>query len=138
MKSGKSWGDTTSIVVTPFCEMHYININPWMRCSKHKHNFKTNVFLVTLGELIIKVYQENGLVDETLLQPGQYTTVKPGVFHEFQTRSMSCQAIELYYPEGIKDDIIRIDAGGPIPDAYALAKPRINSILRAEAEIVDE
>lgn len=137
MKQGKSWGDTTAVIINPFCEMHFININPWSRCSKHKHNFKTNLFFVTLGELIIKTYKDGEVVDETLLQEGEWTKVPPGEFHEFQTRSQHCQAIELYYPEGIKDDIIRLDQGGKIPDGYALL-PKHTRIIIGGEEVVDE
>lgn len=113
MKQGKSWGHTTQVLKTPFCEMHAIEINPWSRCSKHKHQYKSNLFYVTQGELLIKVYRDN-LVDETLLQAGEWTVVHPNEFHEFQTRSETCVALEVYYPEGIADDIVRLDQGGKV------------------------
>lgn len=139
MKSGKVWGDTTVVVKGPFCEMHALNINPWSQCSKHKHNHKYNLFYVTLGELLIRVWKNDyALVDETLLQPGQWTVVKPGEFHQFQTRDQSCVALEVYYPEGISEDIIRQDAGGQIDSPHMQLFKKRNPILRAEGEVHDE
>lgn len=137
MKSGKSWGKTIKVEANAFCEMHAIDINPWSRCSKHKHSYKTNLFYVMQGELIVLVYKDGGMVDETLLQAGEWTSVPPNEYHEFQTRSMGCQAIELYWPEGIKDDIARLDQGGKLTPPYMPAV-RTNSILRAEPEVLDE
>lgn len=112
MKSGKIWGHSEELVKNPFCEVHAISINPWSKCSEHKHEHKYNLFYVTLGELIIRTWKNDySLVDETLLQPGQCAVVKPGEYHQFETRDQSCEAVEVYYPEGISDDIIRRTAG---------------------------
>lgn len=43
------------------------------------------VFFVESGKLLIRVWQNDyDLVDETVLGPGEYTKVKPGVQHQFE------------------------------------------------------
>jgi quercetin dioxygenase-like cupin family protein len=113
MKQGKQWGFTTQVLQTQFCEVHALEIIPNAYCSKHKHNHKYNLFYVISGELIIKVWKgDQGLVDETLLQKGEWTIVKPGDYHQFETRSEGCECLEVYFPEGISEDIVRETVGG--------------------------
>ena len=55
MKSGKVWGQTEELLVTPLIEIHRIHIKPGMVCSMHKHEYKWNLFYVVSGELAIDV-----------------------------------------------------------------------------------
>lgn len=113
MKQGKVWGTTTQILVTPFCEVHHIDVVPYSHCSKHHHKHKYNLFYVIKGELIINTWKTNpNEPDETLLQAGQWTVVKPGDIHQFIARDKGCEALEVYFPEGIGEDIIRETIGG--------------------------
>jgi len=115
MKNGKVWGETETLLATPLVEVHALRIEPNKRCSLHKHDFKWNAFYVTRGTLFIDVEKNNyALTDVTTLGPGDLMTVKPGEYHRFRTGDEPCEAIELYYPEPLSEDIIRKDVGGAV------------------------
>jgi mannose-6-phosphate isomerase-like protein (cupin superfamily) len=114
MKQGKVWGQTELIFKSPFIEFHKIWVTYNGRCSIHKHDYKWNLFYVLYGELKIKVHKNDyDLIDETLIGPGEWTTVKPGEYHSFEATGVKdVSAFELYYPEPLSDDIIRKTVGG--------------------------
>ena len=114
MKQGKVWGQTELIFKSPFIEFHKIWVAYNGHCSTHKHDYKWNLFYVNYGELKIKVHKNDyDLVDETILGPGEWTTVKPGEYHSFEASGgKDVSAFELYYPEPLSDDIIRKTVGG--------------------------
>ena len=57
--------------------------------------------------MIVRVWQNDyDLVDETTLLPGDYTKVKPGLYHQFECLE-SGTAFELYWAEFNHQDIIR-------------------------------
>jgi quercetin dioxygenase-like cupin family protein len=63
--------------------------------------------------MIVRVWQDaeqTGLVDETVLEAGDYTTVKPGKFHQFEGVEDGV-AFELYWAEFNHDDIQRRTIG---------------------------
>lgn len=109
MIEGKVWGYTKQIIVNPFCEMHHVFANKNGTCSKHAHKFKTNLFMVVKGKLLIRVWK-NDLVDDVVLSNGDFTQVKPNQYHLFQALE-DTEFIELYYPEGIGADIVRETVG---------------------------
>lgn len=112
MIHGKIWGNTELIEANHALEFHRIEINEGGICSKHKHDAKTNGFFVESGELLIRVWQNDyDLVDETILNAGDYTTVKPGVYHQFEALS-DVIAYELYWAPGLQhNDIQRENVG---------------------------
>jgi len=112
MKSGKIWGETRLIQLVPgVLEFHRIETKKGGTCSKHAHQSKTNAFFVESGKLSIRVWQKSyDLVDETILGPGDYCTVPPGVYHQFCALEDSV-AFELYYAELKTDDIVRESVG---------------------------
>lgn len=112
MKSGKVWGETKLIQLVPgVLEFHRIETKKGGVCSKHAHQSKTNGFFVEKGKLLIRVWQKSyDLVDETILGPGDYCAVPPGVYHQFEALEDSI-AFELYYAQLIGDDIIRESVG---------------------------
>lgn len=113
IKQGKVWGETQLLLKTPLIEVHLINIKPNSFCSMHKHLYKWNAFFVIDGILDIIVEKNDyNLVDRTILHRNQFTTVKPGEFHQFQTGRLGCEALEIYYCEGLSEDIIRKSVGG--------------------------
>ena len=81
-------------------------------CSKHKHDAKTNGFFVESGKLMIRIWQNDyDLVDETILKAGDYTTVKPGVYHQFVALE-DVIAYELYWAPALQhNDIVRETVG---------------------------
>jgi mannose-6-phosphate isomerase-like protein (cupin superfamily) len=112
---GKVWGTTEPLLVTPFIEIHRLNILPNRRCSMHCHKFKWNAFIVLSGELAIEVRKNAyDLVDRTDLGPGDMTTVRPNEKHRFVSGAAECVAYEIYYPEPLSEDIVRDDVGGLI------------------------
>ena len=52
------------------------------------------------------------LVDVTTLHPGEYTSVKPGEYHWFETKLNDAEVLEIYYLEPITEDIVRETVGG--------------------------
>lgn len=113
MKAGKVWGDTESLLVTPMIEVHKINVDPYMHCSMHKHNYKWNMFYVVKGELEIHQRKNDyDLIDITIIKAGEWTTVPPGEYHMFQSKDSETQALEIYYLNEIGHDIVRESVGG--------------------------
>jgi mannose-6-phosphate isomerase-like protein (cupin superfamily) len=112
MKQGKIWGKTECLLQNSFVEFHRIDINQGTQCSMHKHEHKWNAFYVVSGELDIEVRKNNyDLTDTTKLMDGDFTTVTPGEYHRFVAHT-DVVAFEIYYPEGLTEDIVRESVGG--------------------------
>ena len=110
-KAGKIWGQTELIEANGSCEFHRIDFVKGGTCSKHKHEYKWNGFYVMSGEMKIRVWQKDyDLVDETILKAGDFTQVKPGVYHQFEGVKDGV-AFELYWAEFNHDDISRETVG---------------------------
>tara|TARA_R100000773_G_C4140306_1_gene67007 strand:+ start:32 stop:484 length:453 start_codon:yes stop_codon:yes gene_type:complete len=111
MKAGKVWGVTELIEGNNALEFHRIEMQKGGVCSKHLHRYKWNGFLVESGKINVKVWQrEYDLVDETILGPGMYTKVKPGLYHQFEVLETGV-AFELYWAEFNHNDILRESTG---------------------------
>lgn len=110
-KAGKIWGSTELIHANGVLEFHRIDFKAGGVCSKHKHQFKWNGFYVVSGKMKIKVWQKDyDLIDETVLGPGDFTRVKPGLMHSFEGLEDGV-AFELYWAEFNHDDIQRETVG---------------------------
>ena len=110
-KAGKIWGQTELIHANGVLEFHKIDYKAGGVCSKHKHQFKWNGFYVVSGKMKIRVWQKDyDLVDETILGPGDFTRVKPGLMHSFEGMEDGV-AFELYWAEFNHDDIQRESVG---------------------------
>lgn len=114
MKRGKVWGETTTVVDSPFVHMERISILPHSRCSVHEHKFRPNGFHVFKGQLTIVVKKNDyDLTDRTVLNPGETTMVDPTELHSFETGKQGCEAIEWYTPQPLdRGDIRRVEVGG--------------------------
>lgn len=111
MKAGKIWGQTELIHANGVLEFHRIEYKSGYKCSEHSHQFKWNGFYVESGILLVRVWQEDQyLVDETILYPGDFTQVKPGKVHQFEGIEDGV-AFELYWAEFNHDDIVRRTSG---------------------------
>ena len=111
MKAGKIWGKTELIHANGVLEFHRIEYKKDVACSKHKHEFKWNGFFVESGKMKVLVWQKDyDLVDETILNPGDFMQVKPGVFHQFVGLEDGV-AFELYWAEFDHNDIKRESVG---------------------------
>ena len=113
IKAGKIWGKTEEIHKNGVLEFHRIEFKAGFKCSEHEHKFKWNGFFVESGKMIVRVWQDgeqSGLVDETLLEAGDFTQVKPGKIHQFEGVEDGV-AFELYWAEFAHDDIVRRTIG---------------------------
>jgi len=112
MVSGKVWGKTALLFSRNNVEIHRIEVNQNAHCSKHRHAHKCNAFYVERGKLRISVWQRDyDLIDETILGPGDYTEVPPGLYHQFHAiEPTSCY--EIYWTELDPKDIERETVGG--------------------------
>lgn len=111
MKENKVWGETALLWSGNNVEVHKIVVQDSGYCSKHKHDYKFNMFHVESGCLQIETWRENGLVDRTIIADGESTTVSPGLFHRF-TALEQTTALEVYWVELKSPDIVREDHGG--------------------------
>ena len=110
-RSGKVWGMTELVEANGALEFHRIEMNKGGVCSKHLHEFKWNGFFSESGRLLIRVWQNDyDLVDETILEAGDYTKVKPGLYHQFECLEDGV-AFELYWAEFNHNDIKRESVG---------------------------
>ena len=113
MKAGKIWGQTELIHANGVLEFHRIEFKAGYKCSEHEHKFKWNGFFVESGKMLVRVWQEGkqqGLVDETILNAGDFTRIKPGMVHQFEGLEDGV-AFELYWAEFDHNDIKRESVG---------------------------
>ena len=111
MKAGKVWGTTELIEANGALEFHRIEMKKNGVCSKHLHKYKWNGFYVESGKMRVKVWQNDyDLIDETIIGAGQYTKVKPGLYHQFECIEDGV-AYELYWAEFSHNDIVRETTG---------------------------
>ena len=104
---GKQWGQTALITSNKALELHHLHIQAGGRCSKHRHLTKYNGFFVIRGKVCIRVWKaDQGLVDETILGPGQFTAVEPPEWHQFEALE-DTEALELYWAQFDPTDIER-------------------------------
>ena len=104
MKAGKIWGQTELIHANGVLEFHRIEYKAGYKCSEHEHKFKWNGFFVESGKMLVRVWQDGeqkGLVDETILNAGDFTRVKPGMVHQF---------------EGLEDGVAFVRPSGEFPN----------------------
>ena len=109
-KSGKVWGWTKPIFLQNNVEIHHISAKKGWQCSSHEHVFKFNLFYVLTGRLLVRTTKD-GLNDETILDPGEMTAIKPGDRHQFEALT-DCEVLEVYWVELDPGDIKRHDQGG--------------------------
>ena len=110
-KAGKVWGETELILANSSLEFHRIDYKAGGVCSKHKHDYKFNGFYVVSGKMKISVWQKDyDLIDETMLGPGDFTAVKPGLYHTFEGIEDGV-AFELYWANFQHNDIQRESVG---------------------------
>ena len=112
-KSGKIWGMTELLISHPTFEIHRIEANKSGFCSKHKHEYRYNMFYVESGKMLIRVWQNDyDLCDTTILEPGDQISVPPNIMHQFEALEDTI-AFEIYYVERLdKKDIVRESVGG--------------------------
>lgn len=109
---GKIWGKTQGIFNKNNVEIHRIETNKGGFCSKHKHEHKYNMFYVESGKIKITSWKTDyDLVDETIIEAGEYTTAPPGEYHMFESLEDSV-VYEIYWVSLNEKDIVRENHGG--------------------------
>jgi quercetin dioxygenase-like cupin family protein len=109
-KAGKVWGETRLVTRNPALEVHDITFRAGHKCSEHRHLSKWNGFMVLEGTLLLRVWQESGLVDVTTLVAGDWAEVAPGLVHQFEAVTDG-RALEVYWAALAWDDIQRRTVG---------------------------
>lgn len=123
MHSGKVWGTTELVEANGALEFHRIEMKTGGVCSKHLHRYKWNGFYVESGVMLIRTWQRDyDLVDETILEAGEYHKVKPGLYHQFECLE-SGVAFELYWAEFNHNDIERENVGFKKNTNHITGKP---------------
>ena len=123
MKAGKVWGETELLEANGVLEFHRIEAKAGGVCSKHRHKFKWNGFFVESGKMLVRVWQKDyDLVDETILNAGDFMRVKPGVFHQFIGLEDGV-AFELYWAEFDHNDIKRETVGSKVNKKVETIEP---------------
>ena len=111
MVEGKIWGKTQKIEANGAVEFHRIEYKKNYQCSEHYHTTKSNGFFVESGKMMIRTWaEENGIVDTTVLEAGDYMSVPPGLWHQFVGLE-SGVAFEIYWAELDTVDITRRTQG---------------------------
>ena len=111
-KQGKVWGWTQPLFNKNNVEIHRIETDKGGYCSKHKHDYKYNCFFLESGKMKITVWKNDyDLVDETILNAGEATTVPPREYHTFESLEDSV-CYEIYWVELSDADIVRENHGG--------------------------
>jgi len=109
---GKIWGKTQSLFNKNNVEIHRIEAKKGGYCSKHKHEYKYNMFYVEHGKFKITSWKNDyDLIDETIINAGECTTSPPGEYHKFEALEDSI-VYEIYWVTLSTDDIVRKDHGG--------------------------
>ena len=137
-KAGKIWGQTELIHANGVLEFHRIEYKKNVACSKHKHSFKWNGFFVESGKMMVRVWQQGkqeGLIDETILKAGDFTRVKPGLFHEFIGLEDGV-AFELYWAEFSHEDIERESQGHKVNEKVTINSD-VNTAHMTESFLVE-
>ena len=117
-KSGKVWGETEEIFNNGVVSVNHLKIKKGGFCSEHYHERKANMFFIISGNLAIKLWEpgddrpmHRDIPDETVLWPGESTTIKPGVIHQFRALT-DVECMEIYNVELRGEDIDRRTQGG--------------------------
>jgi hypothetical protein len=108
MKAGKIWGKTELIHANGVLEFHRIE-------------YKKDV--------------QEGLIDETILNAGDFTRVKPGLFHEFIGLEDGV-AFELYWAEFDHNDIERESQGHKVNEKVTINSD-VNTAHMTESFLVE-
>ena len=119
-REGKLWGTTSRVTDSERSIICIINVVKGGYCSKHFHESKDNMFVVTEGSLVVRQWdnlRDDSEYFDTVLEPSSGSlTVPCKKLHKFYSPD-GCKAIEVYvssYPDLVvkEEDIVRVDKGG--------------------------
>ena len=110
-KAGKVWGETEEIFNNGIVSVNHLKIKQDGFCSEHYHRQKSNMFFIIAGNLLIRIWKDGKVTDETVLWPGESTTIKPGDIHQFRAQT-DVECLEIYSICPLGEDIVRRTVGG--------------------------
>jgi mannose-6-phosphate isomerase-like protein (cupin superfamily) len=111
-RKGKVWGTTSLIHASRYVQAHLLEIRAGGFCSEHRHERKTNTFIVLRGRLEVRTWPDmTNAFDATELEAGQSMAVPVGVYHQFRAIDDTL-CIEFYEAAEIEEDIHRRTQGG--------------------------
>lgn len=119
----KIWGRVAHLF-NEHVAVSLLEVNAGFRCSVHQHIRRWNLFRVMSGRIDVVIYRAaRGVVTSLFeaerheLRAGDEYEVPPCQWHTFHVVE-SGRVVEIYWAEDggpiSLDDIIRLDAGGPI------------------------
>lgn len=116
----KPWGSSERIVDAPAIQVEYIEFEKGGYSSIHLHRYKTNVFFVTHGALVVRSFRNDDgkivCIKSRLVIAGQAPLViHPNILHQF-TVTEDGEGYEVYFaahsPIPLPDDIERFTENG--------------------------
>jgi cupin fold WbuC family metalloprotein len=111
-RHGKAWGTTALLYATRYLQAHLLEIKAGGYCSEHRHERKTNTFIVLSGRMEVLIWPEGVTkMDTTVLTSGNMSTIPAGVFHKFHAIEDTV-CLEVYESAEIGEDIARRTVGG--------------------------
>ena len=112
----KVWGTTRCLCRTRQMAIHQLYLEtPGSFCSIHRHQHRTNTFVVVKGyvRIVVRMYGRDHIYT---LQTRESLSVPEEVLHQFQVIEQGTELLEIYLPVGTTpvddDDIIRQHPGG--------------------------
>ena len=111
MKQGKVWGTTEEIFNNGIVSVHRLKIEKDGYCSKHRHQFKSNIFHVISGNLKIEIWRDSIEHDDTVVVTGETCEIEPLVFHRFKALT-DVECLEIYETRLRGEDVERETSGG--------------------------
>lgn len=121
----KVWGTVEHIFDSHICGVSRLWVNQGFQCSKHYHEDRHNFFFVLTGRIDIELFDDDDMIEQKgelsdiiPLVAGRSLMVQAGIVHRFKVIT-SGEIIEVYLPKNKnvsvkKDDIVRLQIGGPI------------------------
>jgi mannose-6-phosphate isomerase len=102
----KPWGHELIWAVTERYVGKILVIETGKRLSLQRHEVKDESILVRSGRLRLYLEDDDGVVRETELEPGEHRRIPTGRIHRFEAIER-CELIEVSTPE--LDDVIRLE-----------------------------
>ena len=112
----KAWGSSYHVYRDRFLEVISIEARLGGYSSRHRHNHKSNAFLVARGALRITLYEGEDRMDRVITVCNGPFVIPAGLDHRFLSLEDGTLAYEFYaaLPGHVVDefDIVRSDRGG--------------------------
>jgi quercetin dioxygenase-like cupin family protein len=112
----KLWGRMRTVLRDDRLEISEAEIEAGGYSSIHRHNCKTNTFIVVSGRLMVKEFSQGVVLSERVLTPvDDPFQVPAGIKHQFEALEPT-RIIEIYRAVAgycvLADDIARFSEGG--------------------------